>query len=107
MRARALFTSSEEMGNVELFNGLFSVTPDGLPLAGSVGCVEGLWISSAVWITHAAGVARVVSNMLAGREVDTSTERAMSPDRLLGQDQKSLTQMALRTYNNIYNTADV
>ncbi|MFW3170925.1 GcvT family protein [Geodermatophilus sp. CPCC 206100] len=54
------------------FNGIFSFTPDGGPLVGESPDVRGFWIAEAVWVTHSAGVARAVAQLLVeGRsEVD-------------------------------------
>jgi dimethylglycine oxidase len=48
----------------EGFNGIFSFTPDGGPLIGESLDVAGFWIAEAVWVTHSAGVARAVSQLL-------------------------------------------
>ena len=46
------------------FNGVFSFTPDGGPLIGESPDVAGFWIAEAVWVTHSAGVARAVAQLL-------------------------------------------
>ncbi len=46
------------------FNGIFSFTPDGGPLIGESPEVAGFWIAEAVWVTHSAGVARSVAQLL-------------------------------------------
>ena len=46
------------------FNGIFSFTPDGGPLIGESPDVAGFWIAEAVWVTHSAGVARAVAQVL-------------------------------------------
>ncbi len=46
------------------FNGIFSFTPDGGPLVGESADVAGFWIAEAVWVTHSAGVARAVAQLL-------------------------------------------
>src|SRR3712207_5118 len=46
------------------FNGIFSFTPDGGPLIGESADVKGFWIAEAVWVTHSAGVARAVAQLL-------------------------------------------
>ncbi|RBY80622.1 sarcosine dehydrogenase [Geodermatophilus sp. TF02-6] len=46
------------------FNGIFSFTPDGGPLIGESADVQGFWIAEAVWVTHSAGVARAVAQLL-------------------------------------------
>ncbi|OEV05366.1 GcvT family protein [Streptomyces oceani] len=46
------------------FNGLFSFTPDGMPLLGEHRELAGFWVAEAVWVTHSAGVARAVARWL-------------------------------------------
>ena len=46
------------------FNGVFSFTPDGGPLMGESPDVAGFWIAEAVWVTHSAGVARAMAQLL-------------------------------------------
>jgi glycine cleavage system aminomethyltransferase T/glycine/D-amino acid oxidase-like deaminating enzyme len=48
----------------EGFNGIFSFTPDGGPLIGESPEVRGFWIAEAVWVTHSAGVAKAVAQLL-------------------------------------------
>lgn len=48
----------------EGFNGIFSFTPDGGPLIGESRDVANFWIAEAVWVTHSAGVARAVAQLL-------------------------------------------
>jgi len=42
-------------------NGVFSMTPDNLPLVGPVESIAGLWAAEALWVTHAAGAARALA----------------------------------------------
>ena len=56
------------------FNGIFSFTPDGAPLIGESPDVAGFWIAEAVWVTHSAGVARAVAQVL----VDGRSEVALN-----------------------------
>ena len=56
-----------EIGSAEIeesFNGMFSFTPDGLPLIGESRSVGGFWVAEAVWITHGAGVGRAVAEWI-------------------------------------------
>lgn len=46
------------------FNGIFSFTPDGAPLVGQSREVAGLWTCEAIWVTHSAGVAKSLAEML-------------------------------------------
>lgn len=46
------------------FNGIFSFTPDGGPLIGQSPTLDGFYVAEAVWVTHSAGVARAVAEVL-------------------------------------------
>ncbi|MCR3720148.1 MULTISPECIES: GcvT family protein [Prauserella salsuginis group] len=56
----ALESATVETG----FNGVMSFTPDGGPLVGESPDLAGFWIAEAVWVTHSAGVARSVAQLL-------------------------------------------
>ncbi|TKA72838.1 Dimethylglycine oxidase [Friedmanniomyces simplex] len=58
----------------EGFNGIFSFTPDGGPIVGQHPTLDGFYVAEAVWVTHSAGVAKAVAELLTtGRsEVDLS-----------------------------------
>ncbi|MEU6712545.1 FAD-dependent oxidoreductase [Nonomuraea sp. NPDC046802] len=45
-------------------NGIFSFTPDGFPLIGEAPQLDGFWLAEAVWVTHSAGVARALAEVL-------------------------------------------
>ncbi len=80
------------------FNGMFSFTPDGNPLLGESSQLRGLWLAEGVWVTHAAGVAKVLSEMVSNecpsvdlRELDVNRfwDHSFSPQyvRLRGAQQ--------------------
>ncbi len=46
------------------FNGIFSFTPDGMPLIGEHPSVRGFWVAEAVWVTHSCGVGRALARWL-------------------------------------------
>ncbi|KAK1763778.1 Dimethylglycine oxidase [Phialemonium atrogriseum] len=46
------------------FNGIMSFTPDGGPLIGRAPNLEGFYVAEAVWVTHSAGVARAMAQLL-------------------------------------------
>ena len=48
----------------EGFNGVFSFTPDGGSLVGESKEVAGFYVAEAVWVTHSAGIARAVAELL-------------------------------------------
>ncbi len=45
-------------------NGIFSFTPDGMPLMGESTDVAGFWLAEAVWVTHGLGVGRAMAEWL-------------------------------------------
>lgn len=46
------------------FNGIFSFTPDGGPIFGQAPNLDGFYVAEAVWVTHSAGVARALAEVL-------------------------------------------
>ncbi|KAL4914514.1 hypothetical protein BDW62DRAFT_220097 [Aspergillus aurantiobrunneus] len=46
------------------FNGIFSFTPDGGPLIGPAPKLDGFYVAEAVWVTHSAGVAKALAEIL-------------------------------------------
>ena len=55
------------LGRPELanpFNGVFSFTTDNLPLLGAHADLDGFFTAEAVWITHSAGVARAMADLI-------------------------------------------
>jgi heterotetrameric sarcosine oxidase gamma subunit len=61
------------------FNGMFSFTPDGMPILGPHPDVDGLWLAEAIWITHAGGAGRAIAEWMTSgapsmdlREADVS-----------------------------------
>jgi len=59
-----LFPAIKHKPVVDAFNGLFSFTPDGMPLLGPDARYKNLWFAEAVWITHGAGVGRIMADWL-------------------------------------------
>ena len=49
---------------VDVYNGMFSFTPDAFPVMGESPDVKGFWSAQAVWITHAGGVARTMAEWM-------------------------------------------
>ncbi|KAI5480924.1 N,N-dimethylglycine oxidase [Pseudohyphozyma bogoriensis] len=88
------------------FNGIFSTTPDNLPLVGAVRGVAGLWAAVAVWVTHGAGSAELLAGLISGnggKEGDAELVKALDPSRFEGQPASELRNASLRAYNDIYN----
>ncbi|KAF4974891.1 hypothetical protein FZEAL_8257 [Fusarium zealandicum] len=96
--------AAEEFQQGASFNGIFSMTPDNMPLAGSVPFVAGLHMAVAIWVTHAAGTAKFLTRVLDGLDVDAKTQEALDPERFRGQDFSALEEKSLCGYNSIYKT---
>ncbi|KAM0550580.1 hypothetical protein ACHAPJ_008838 [Fusarium lateritium] len=96
--------TAQEFKGGQSFNGIFSMTPDNMPLAGRVDSVDGLYMAVAVWVTHAAGTAKLLTSILDGLDVDEKTQEALHPERFRGQDFATLEEKSLSGYNSIYKT---
>ncbi|KAF2104030.1 Dimethylglycine oxidase [Rhizodiscina lignyota] len=62
--SRELLPDLQESEIADGFNGIFSFTPDGGPLVGQSPTLDGFYVAEAVWVTHSAGVARAVAEIL-------------------------------------------
>ena len=62
--SKELLPALEQTEIADGFNGVFSFTPDGGPIVGQSPAVEGFYVAEAVWVTHSAGVARAVAELL-------------------------------------------
>ena len=62
--AQALLPALLDASVDDGFNGVFSFTPDGMPLLGESLAVRGFWSAEAVWVTHSAGVGKVMAEWL-------------------------------------------
>jgi sarcosine oxidase len=94
-----------EGGTPYAFNGLFQVTPDGMPLVGRV--KEGIYAAVGVWVTQGAGSAGLLADMILedlgkGEAKDAELRAALDPLRFAGKDDE-VVETALATYNDIYN----
>lgn len=62
--SRRLLPALRDAEVAEGFNGILSFTPDGGPLVGESPNLPGFYVAEAVWVTHSAGVARAVAQLL-------------------------------------------
>lgn len=62
--ALTLLPALKNAGIAEAINGMFSFTPDGFPLLGESDRLRGFWVAEGIWITHAAGAARAVAQLM-------------------------------------------
>ena len=62
--SKGLLPALKEVEIADGFNGIFSFTPDGGTLIGQAPNVQGFWVAEAVWVTHSAGVARALAEVL-------------------------------------------
>ncbi|KEF54687.1 uncharacterized protein A1O9_09129 [Exophiala aquamarina CBS 119918] len=61
---RELLPALKQTEIADGFNGIFSFTPDGGPIIGEHPTLDGYFVAEAVWVTHSAGVARAVAEVL-------------------------------------------
>jgi glycine cleavage system aminomethyltransferase T len=54
----------QDAERTDAFNGVFSFTADGFPLLGESAEQPGFWTAEAVWVTHSAGAARAVAELM-------------------------------------------
>jgi hypothetical protein len=104
--AISLLPPDRQFRPAQQLNGVFSMTPDNLPLLGPISGVDGLWVAEAVWITHAAGAARMLVDMMSNRDGEIDRLTTLSPVRFEGQPVAALEARSLRLYRDIYSTLE-
>jgi len=104
-RALTLLPTGQRFTPEHRLNGVFSMTADNLPLLGPSDTVGGLWIAEALWVTHAAGAAQVLAQLMTGATPTIAGLDALRPGRFAGQPADDLTARSLRLYRDIYATA--
>ena len=62
--SQEILPALKESKIAEGFNGILSFTPDGGPLVGQSPNLDGFYVAEAVWVTHSAGVARAMAEIL-------------------------------------------
>jgi glycine cleavage system T protein len=62
--AADLVPSLNGVGLTRKINGMFSFTPDGMPLLGESPNVRGFWLAEAIWITHSGGAGKAVAEWI-------------------------------------------
>jgi dimethylglycine oxidase len=101
-QSKLLLPCLEDATVQEGFNGVFSFTPDGGPLIGESADVAGFWIAEAVWVTHSAGVARSVAQLLIdgrseielhGCDVHRFEEVQLAPDYVSETSQQNFVEI--------------
>jgi glycine/D-amino acid oxidase-like deaminating enzyme len=106
-RALALLPPASRFKVDLRLNGVFATTADNLPLLGPVDGVAGLWAAEALWVTHAAGAARALTQTMTSKTGSPVVEglETLHPSRFAGQAEHQLTIRARRLYNDIYATS--
>lgn len=62
--AQKLIPGLKKAGVKRGINGIFSFTPDGMPLLGESQKVRGFWVAEAIWVTHSAGVGKQMAEWI-------------------------------------------
>lgn len=85
------------------FNGIFSFTPDGGPIVGQAPTLDGFWVAEAVWVTHSAGVARAVAEVLTtGRSQIDISECELSRFEEVQLSQSYIEETSSQNFVEIY-----
>ncbi|KRE36985.1 hypothetical protein ASG73_11765 [Janibacter sp. Soil728] len=80
-------------------NGVFAMTPDNLPFLGRLTESESVWMAQAIWVTHAAGAAVMLTEaMFEGSELPGE----LRVSRFEGTSSDVLDERAMRLYRDIY-----
>jgi glycine cleavage system aminomethyltransferase T/glycine/D-amino acid oxidase-like deaminating enzyme len=61
--AQRIFPALKTTAMRGAFNGMFSFTPDGMPVLGE-SKVRGLWTAEAIWVTHGGGTGELMANWI-------------------------------------------
>lgn len=61
---RRLLPALRQVSIASAINGMFSFSPDGFPLLGESDRLRGFWVAEGIWITHAAGAARAIAQVM-------------------------------------------
>jgi dimethylglycine oxidase len=85
------------------FNGIMSFTPDGGPLVGRAPGLEGFWVAEAVWVTHSAGVARALAQVLTtGRSETDLSECELSRFEQVQLAPAYVTETSVQNFVEVY-----
>lgn len=71
--ARELLPALRSVELDKRLNGIFSFTPDGMPIMGQSPSVKGLWVAAAIWITHAGGVGKTMAEWMTSGQTEWDT----------------------------------
>ncbi|KAJ5626295.1 dimethylglycine dehydrogenase precursor [Penicillium lagena] len=98
-----LLPALRETEIADAFNGIFSFTPDGGPLVGQAPDIDGFYVAEAVWVTHSAGVARSVAQILTTgqSEIDVS-ECELSRFEEIQLSQEYVSETSQQNFVEIY-----
>ncbi|SPO00267.1 related to dimethylglycine dehydrogenase, mitochondrial precursor [Cephalotrichum gorgonifer] len=85
------------------FNGIMSFTPDGGPLLGRAPNLEGLYIAEAIWVTHSAGAARAMAQLLTtGKSEIDLTECDLSRFEQVQLTPSYVHEASLKSFEEVY-----
>jgi glycine cleavage system aminomethyltransferase T/glycine/D-amino acid oxidase-like deaminating enzyme len=71
--ARELIPALRSVELDKKLNGIFSFTPDAMPIMGESSSVKGLWVAAAVWITHGGGVGKTMAEWMISGQTEWDT----------------------------------
>lgn len=85
------------------FNGIMSFTPDAGPLLGTHPSLDGFYVAEAVWVTHSAGVARALAQILTlGKSEIDVAECELTRFEGVQLTEEYVTATASQQFNEVY-----
>ena len=85
------------------FNGIMSFTPDGGPLIGRSPNLEGFYVAEAIWVTHSAGAARALAQILTTGKSDSDlTECDLSRFEKVQLTPEYVREASLQSFTEVY-----
>lgn len=85
------------------FNGVFSFTSDGGPIVGRAPNLEGFYVAEAIWVTHSAGVAQALAQVLTtGRSETDLSECDISRFEEIQMSSEYVSETSQQNFVEIY-----
>lgn len=101
--SRELLPSLRDCEIADGFNGIFSFTPDGCPIVGQSPTLDGFYVAEAVWVTHSAGIARAIAEVLTiGKSQIDLTECELSRFEEVQLTRSYVKETSQRNFAEIY-----
>ncbi|KAJ5143213.1 uncharacterized protein N7515_002000 [Penicillium bovifimosum] len=101
--SQQLLPALQETEIADGFNGIFSFTPDGGSILGQPSHLDGFYVAEAVWVTHSAGIARALAQILTTGQSDIDvSECELSRFEEVQLSQEYVNETSAQNFKEIY-----